>query len=367
MTMYVEPKRPRRRRFVALAVILVVVLGLVLSILTQPWGSPSQLEPTTLPLASPFWMAQAAVSFIILLAALAELSGFSLRDLFITRPAGVSTEAFPFYVIRDFDELLDYLFPNPTEPLLPDRSIPFLPRIAGEVDTAFRQHGRVLIRGRSKTGKTREAVELLRRWWHTGPTVLLAKNHVGLYPPYKVPDNLPVRNLVLFFDDVDRYCGEADTVKRLDQTIAFFADLCHDLGELRVIATVRQEPEFWGKLHYDASKPPWTEFELLSLQTLPPESARGLIDHLAQACSINVDPTLAEDMATKNDGTFLNLVLSFRGWLQEGVTQVGPEQVATFEGDLMTTWRHRYERLVRTCSKITLHFYNRLTAVHNVV
>jgi len=289
---------------------------------------------------------QVLVSFIAILASIVQLSGLDVRELFSTRPAGASAEAFPFHVIRDFDELLDYLFPDPMAPLLPDRAIPFLPRIAGELDTAFRRRGRVLIQGRSKTGKSREAVELLRRWWHTGPTVLLAKNHVGLHPPYKVPDTLPVRNLVLFFDDVDRYCGDADAVKRLDQTMTFFAGLCHDPGELRVIATARQEPEFWGKLQYDEAAPPWAGFEMLSLPALPPDGARRLIDHLAQACGVDVDPTVVGDLAAKNDGTFLNLVLSFRGWLHEGVTRVGPEQAAAFEGNLVTTWRRRYERLV---------------------
>jgi len=204
----------------------------------------------------------------------------------------------------------------------------------------------VLIGGRSKTGKTREAVELLRRWWYSGPTVLLAKNHVGLYPPYRVPDTLPVRNLVLFFDDVDRYCGDADAVKRLDQTIAFFVGLCREPGELRVIATARQEPEFWDKLHYDEAVPPWATFKMVSLLTLSSDGARQLIDDLARNCGMDADPAAAEDMAIKNDGTFLNLVPPFRGSLHEDIKQIGPEQEAASEGNLVTTWRRR--RLLAT-------------------
>ena len=339
----VAPARPKRRRTVAIIIILAVVVSLVLTILVQPYSSP---EPGGIPDGSFFWIVQVLVSFIAILASVVQLTGLDVRELFSSRPAGASVEAFPFHVIGDFDELLDYLFPDPTAPVLPDRSIRFLPRIADDLDAAFRQQECILVRGRSKTGKTREVVELLRRWWYTGPTVLLAKNHVGLYPPYTVPTTLPVRNLVLFFDDVDRYCGDADAVKRLDQTIDFFADRCHEPGELRAIATVRQEPEFWGKLHYDESDPPWNEFEMLSLPPLPPDVARRLIDHLAQDCDIAVDPAVAEDLAAKNDGTFLNLALSFRGWLHEGVKQVGAEQAAAFEGNLLATWRRRYERLV---------------------
>ncbi len=348
---YVEPRRPAWRRTLAIVVILVVVGSLILSILTQPWGS-TQLETTAIPLSALGWIAQILVSFMATLAALAELSGWNVRELFGTRPAGASAEAFPFHIIRDLDELLDHLLPDPTTPLLPDRSIPFLPRIADQLDDAFRQGGRVLVRGRSKTGKTREAVELLRRWWYTGPTVLLAKNHVGLYPPYPVPETLPIRNLVLFFDDVDRYCGDADAIKRLGRTIAFFADLCREPGELRVIATARQEPECWSKLDYDASTPPWDEFELLSLPALPVDGARRLIDHLAQFGRVTVEPAAGEDMAAKNDGTFLNLVLSFRSWLHEGLLHITSAQAAVFEGSLLATWRQRYERLLGVLPEI---------------
>jgi len=198
-----------------MVVILVVLASLVLSALTQPWDSmstesteevalpqepslePSQAGTQKFPI---YFAGQVFVSLIFLLAALAELTGWNLRDLFGSGSTRTSVEAFPFHIIRDFDDLLDYLFPDPKSPLLPDRSVPFLPRIASELEAAFRERGRVLIRGRSKTGKSREAVELLRRWWHTGPTVLLAKNHIRLCPPYNIPDNLPVRNLVLFIE-----------------------------------------------------------------------------------------------------------------------------------------------------------------------
>ena len=342
---YIEPGRPKRRRAIAIVVILTAVGSLVLSILTQPWSSP-QPGTTPFPLSSLLWLGQICVSLIVILASMAQIFGLNVRELFSSRPAGVSAEAFPFHVVRDFDELLDHLFPDPTVPFLPDRSIAFLPRISGELDTAFHRCGRVLIRGRRKTGKTREAIELLRRWWHTGPTILLAKDHVGLYPPYRIPDTLTTRNLVLLFDDVDRYCGDADAVKRLDQTIAFFAGLCRDPGELRVIATARQEPEFWDRLHYDEATPPWATFKMLSLSELSSDSARRLIQYLAHNCGMGVDPAAAEDMAIKNDGTFLNLVLSFRGWLHEGIRRIGSEQAAAFEGNLVTTWRRRYERMV---------------------
>jgi tetratricopeptide (TPR) repeat protein len=342
----VSSSRFKLRRTVAVVIILAVVASLILTLLTQPYSSPDP-ERTTPPIGSLFWVVQILVSFIAILASLLQLVGVDMLELIGSRPAGTNVEAFPFHVVSDFDELLDHLFPDPTVPLLSDRSIHFLPRIANELDTALHEHGRILVRGRSKTGKTREVLEMLERWWHTGPTVLLAKNHANLHPPYEVPATLPTRNLVLFFDDVERYCGDGDAVKRLDQTISFFAKLCHGPEELRVVATVRQEPEFWRKLHYDEVNTPWNTFELISLPPLPPDDARHLINQLSRHCDISIDPDVVEHLVVKNDGTFLNLVLSFREWLHTRVKQVGPEQAAAFEGNLLTTWRRRYERMAK--------------------
>lgn len=344
---YIEPKRPRRRRAITLWVLVIAFGSLFLSILTQPWLQAAGSSPDSLPIGSLFFVGQIIVVAITTLAAIAQISGFSLRDVLNTRSAHTNAEAFPFHVVRSPDELASYLLPDPTEPVLPDRAVQFMPRIAKELDVAFRQHGQVLICGRSKTGKTREAVEMLARWWRTGPTVLIAKNHVSLRPPFAIPENLPVRNVVLFFDDVDRYCEDEAAVQRLDQTTAFFADLCHDPEELRVVATARQEPEYWQRLQYTASAQPWAEMNLVTLPPLSEADAYQLISALTQQYNIETDETITQTLARKNDGTFLNVILTFRSWLAEGVTKIQPENIAAFQGDLKQTWRHRYERLAK--------------------
>ncbi len=114
-------------------------------------------------------------------------------------------------------------------------------------------------------------------WWHTGPKVLIAKNKVSLRPRFAIPENLPVRNVVLFLDDVDRYCEDEKAVQSLDQTIAFFTSLCHEPEEQRVIATARQEREHWQRLRYDESTPPWTKMDLVTLPPLAVIDAHRLI------------------------------------------------------------------------------------------
>jgi len=376
----------RTRKIIPISVIVVVIVGLILSILTQPFAAPSiedagaavetsleqapgeaapeEAAPEEAGSVQPAesgraqekgvdltgglaWIGQIVISFIALLSSIGELTGVKVSSLFSSGKAKTNVEEFPFHVIQDFDALLEYLFPEPKIALISDRSIPYLPQIRDETDAAFQGRGLVLIRGRSKTGKTREACELLRRWWYLGPTVLVARSHVTLKPPFKIPANLPTRNLVLVFDDIDRYLGDAAALRRLDETLRFFQSICHDRGEVRVIATARQEEEFWRRLGYDAGQSPWTQFELVQLDPLTPEKAETVIAELAQAAEIEIAPEQARALAEKNDGTFLNLALAFRGWMSRGIKTITADEARSFEGALKSTWRRRYEELVK--------------------
>ncbi len=378
----IEPLYRRRRRILAIVVIVAVVIGLLVSLFTQPEVS-AQPKPQEITQAQPldgqdaqdlpegqqepqipqeqqgtditrvlFQFGQWVISFIAVLSSIVELTGVNMRDLFGSRAAKTNVEEFPFYVYQDFDKLLAYLFPDPKTPLLPDRDIKYLPQISSEADAALQGRGMVLIRGGSKTGKTREACEMLRRWWYSGPTVLVVRSHVGLYPPFKIPENLPLRNLVIFFDDIDRYLGNAASLKRLDETLKFFQEICHNRGEISVVATARQEEEFWEKLKFDPAQTPWNKFELIQLNPLSTEKALEVITELSKTSGIAIEPELAKTLAEKNNGTFLNLALAFRGWLSQKITTITPNEIKTFEGSLKHTWRKRYEELAASNPRI---------------
>ncbi len=372
ITNLIEPARSRGRQVSAVIVIAVVVIGLFVSIFTQPFdnlqgnetkpiqehSNPESLTETNQSFDKApetqnnvtkilLWVGQIIISFIATLGSIAELAGINVRELFVSRSAKTSVEVFPFFVIQDFDRLLDYMFPDPKQPMLADSAIKYLPQISEQTDEGFQKSGQLLIRGRSKTGKTREACELLRRWWYTGPTILIARSHVGLYPPFKIPENLPTRNLVLFFDDLDLYFRDSDATKRFDETIQFFQDLCHNKGELRIIATVRQEDEFWHKLGFDKKLTPWGNFELIQLEPLSAEKSKLVIHELSAMSGITIESELVDLLAEKNDGTYLNLALAFRGWLNQKITTVTAHDVKKIEGALLNTWRRRYEQLAK--------------------
>jgi tetratricopeptide (TPR) repeat protein len=368
----IEPLYHRRRRIRAIVVILIVIIGFMVSIFTQPPFDAQQQSAVITPQPQQgntqglpgdqqdpqnpqehegnlarglLWVGQIIISFIAVLSSIVELTGVNVRDLFSTASAKTNVEEFPFLVFQDFDKLLAYLFPDPQTPLLSDRDIKYLPQISAEADAVFQSKGMVLIRGISKTGKTREACEMLRRWWYTGPTVLVVRSHVGLYPPFKIPENLPLRNLVIFFDDMDRYLSESSSLRRLDETLQFFQEICHDRGELRVVATARQEEEFWEKLKFDESQTPWSKFALIQLYSLSAEKALEIINELSKTSGIIVNQDLAKRLAEKNNGTFLNLVLAFRSWLSQDIKTITADELKAFEGTLKNTWRRRYEEL----------------------
>ena len=327
----IEPASTQRKKMVPISIIVVVVLGLILSILTQPFAEPDKLPSTDAAgqasggMASVeseiqdgnqaknninitgglAWIGQMLVSFIALLSAIGELTGIKVRGLFTPGKAKTNVEDFPFLTFNDYEALVDHLFPDPKISLLSDRKIQYLPQISDAADAAYQQRGWILIRGRSKTGKTREACELLQRWWYLGPTVLVVRSHVELRPPFKIPASLPNRNLVLFFDDIDRYLGDSTALKRLMETLQFFQAICHDRGELHVVATVRQEEEIWRKLSFDTAQSPWDQFDLVQVDPLPPDKAQAVIGQLAEASGIEIKPELVRTLSEKNDGTSL--------------------------------------------------------------
>ncbi|OQX65643.1 MAG: hypothetical protein B5M51_00095 [Anaerolinea sp. 4484_236] len=70
---------------------------------------------------------------------------------------------FPFHIVHSAAELSNILLPNPTGEIpIPDRNVPYILRKIPGLKKAFLENGRVLLRGRSKTGKTRAVIELLR-------------------------------------------------------------------------------------------------------------------------------------------------------------------------------------------------------------
>lgn len=347
MATYSNIKLPRKRAYLSMVAVIVLVLSLALSFLSQlnannniSGGLPSFSSSFVL-------LGQVFVGFIAILASISEIIGFSIRDLFGGKPPSTNVEDFPFYVIQDVDELATYLFPSPKNPILPDKNIPFSSRIKNELDVAFRSNDRILVRGRSKTGKTREVVELIKRFWYLNPTILLLKNHIELSPnSFVIPKDLPTDNLILLIDDIDRFCDDEESLKNLGDTIDLVSGLCRKQNKLKVVATVRQEPEVWDKLKYRKENKLWKSFSITDVNPLTKNETLEFLKAMTVNNDIKVDDDVLSVIASKNNGTYLNVILSTRNWLMKEQSEIKAKDIETFTGELALTWDQRYKNLL---------------------
>ncbi len=325
--------------------LILVALGLVL------------LTPRVLGLKEePVWLS----TFSDILGAIAILAGFVVfalagRDgresrLVALDQVQLRTADFPFHIVHSITELTNILLPDPTgEVPLPDRDVPYIPRDLPDLDRAFLEKGRVLLRGRSKTGKTRAVIELLRGYWRTSPTVLVLKRTAELRAPTFVPDDLPRRNLVILADDLHAHalaCRRRRTSVgvALSDVVDFFVQHCgNQLSEVRLIAIVRREPECWEQIDFDPAKSPWPGVELIDLADLLVDEARRLVVELGDMSPpLGLASEIADAIARSNDGTFYRLILAFRDWRsQPNKREITAQDVASLQADLASAWRHR--------------------------
>ena len=56
---------------------------------------------------------------------------------------------------------------------------------------------------------------------------------------------------------------------------------------------------------------------------------------------------VADAIAAKNEGSFLNLVFWLREWKRKNLSSIGREQVEEFEGSLAKVFARRYAEAVR--------------------
>jgi tetratricopeptide (TPR) repeat protein len=262
---------------------------------------------------------------------------------------------FPFHIVRSLTDATNLLFPEPTgEIVLSDREIPYIPREIPRLELSFVQTGRVLVTGRSKTGKTRAVIELLRSYWKTSPTVLILKRDANLFPPAFIPPDVPQKNLVFVIDDLHNHAIECRKRKvsigdAISNIQSFFIQYCgNQPGEVRFILISRREPECWDQLEYTNTEYPWTEFELVNLPALTFNDARQLIIEMAStAPPIKIAPDLIDNIAQSNDGTYYQLILAFRDWRNHSKKEISKVDVSRLQTDLASSWRYRQSNLFR--------------------
>jgi hypothetical protein len=193
--------------------------------------------------------------------------------------------------------------------------------------TTMRDAQNLLIVGKAGLGKTREALELIRRIEKEGGEEVSVLLPLGaLEVPYSIPQERLKRIVVLFLDNLPRRYSEPFRADNLDDPKLIEGDFRHRFEEtvrvfesclgtkFHVIATAIGEPALREKLHLE--EPFWRKFTILQLPDLAAERRPELLRDLEQYLGLAIAPDAQHELCERSDGTFAGLIvplLSARG------------------------------------------------------
>jgi tetratricopeptide (TPR) repeat protein len=173
---------------------------------------------------------------------------------------------------------------------------------------------RVVILGRAGSGKTREAIELIRKMNSVQPmNVYVLRTCLSV--PIEFPEDLPTSNIVLLIDDLPRLhtLAASETISewrqklpglidRLRTTIHWFEQ--RSQTPVTVFLTARDE-EYKPLIEKTTSKWFKSQFQEMVIPNLSEPQNAEFIDNVCDALEIpRVDETMRAQFAHDGDGTF---------------------------------------------------------------
>lgn len=265
------------------------------------------------------------------------------------------TDDFPFAIIDPYkhDEILPTIFrvtdlKNP----LSAHYVPYQTGRAGGEDIQSKMQEllqskhRLIIKGPTGVGKTREGGELAATLCKEGWAVIVLKKEgerIWLGRPEKWPP-IDEKRIVVFLDDLHTLCNPAiqsqsplaDTVPfapnppfqdRLMTFLEYLEELVGD--KVPVIATARSEPEQWRKL--DPNNPFWDSFAQYEIRRFSDEAGGKILEDYAKQLNV---PLLgsAIELARKSDGLADTLVRNVQVASQKGQTLDAKTLMRTAKG-----------------------------------
>jgi tetratricopeptide (TPR) repeat protein len=209
---------------------------------------------------------------------------------------------------------------------------------------------RLLIRGRRGLGKTREAIELVRRLERErGDKVTVLIPHPFMDTPLEWPMNVPTGGLLLFLNDLhERYAEnlkvewfvERDFHQRLKEVINYFESYRRDFW---VIATVRDDPiELWERIHpKDAF---WNTFYVYQLPNWDEEKRGELIEAVTSWLGMDIEDNAKQFIAQTSDGTPASIITFFVKQKDKGLNRISFAEAKEFTGTYPNEWEGVWEK-----------------------
>jgi len=285
----------------------------------------------------------------------------------------LAVEEFPFEIITDPNEVLKALLPG--QGPLAHHAIPYQERnakrnITKELREALQESRYLLVHAPTGLGKTREVGELARQLCLEQATVLVLQRAGWLDVPRDWPDSkLGQKDLVFVIDDITFHCAgrtqhpkaeEMITIglpsfqERLACTLDYFEDKC-GAREIRVLATARDEPEYWERLDFSGTLGLWDEFSCYPLAEPDDEAVIALLEEAGEQAGVRIDPDELPLIAATNDRTFVNPVVNLEMARLDGRALT----LSDYRPSAKQTWESSYRQAIRK-HPAAVHVYDAL-------
>ncbi len=237
-------------------------------------------------------------------------------------------DSFPFKVIKP-DELQDNLAATV-------KGLQYVQRPKSLIKASGNKIG-TLITGKPHAGKTREALEVVRRI-KRDVTVLIPDSKASI-EPFKVPNDIR-SDVVLFLDDLPNYyASPKEFHESFERTVKTLDDACNSVYVVTTARTTELD-----KL-YEYPDNFWDRFEKIELAEFEDEETRNLIDELCKHFEITIDSDAKEQIARENDRTPKNIVFFFKEMNENGIQRVSSEEVRDFKPTAKESWEVIYNKL----------------------
>ena len=205
---------------------------------------------------------------------------------------------------------------------------------------------RILITGKSGSGKTREAIRLIHK---IHPSIIIYTNE-GLQIPYILPKELEdEKEVVILIDDLPHQLeysgagaristGFANVGERLERIVQFFEGV---FPNLTIIITAHTD-QIEILTQQLTAKRFLNTFSLIELPNLNKDESEKFLDVLINYYGIKMERSTRRKLILSNDGTLANLVRFFSELHRQGKEELNAKEVIDFQDFMRGGWNDIY-------------------------
>ena len=205
-----------------------------------------------------------------------------------------------------------------------------------------------LVIGKPYSGKTKEAIEIVRNI-KRDPTILIPESRGGNLEFEAVPNEIK-GDIILFLDDLPCYYVKPKEFQdSLEKAIEILKKTC---SSVFIVATARSTE--LEKLYEYPSNRFWDNFETIELGVFEQRQTGQLVDELCKQLKMTIDADAKKRIIRVNDGTPANPVIFFN-WVKfksKGASHISPEIAEDFKSTVLESWNNIYKELSETEKKV---------------